>query len=105
MNKIEEFLSNPENVRKLIGESRIKVLREVFRAEFRQHDFCIGQIATERLFARLLNEPDMDDNDLDRIKPSFTTVEVIAAFDNAFTLMRTEELFNRDNEFYNNLKK
>jgi negative regulator of genetic competence, sporulation and motility len=39
-----------------MNEEFLKQLRNIFRQDFEEHDYCIGQERVEQLFRKLLNE-------------------------------------------------
>jgi hypothetical protein len=82
----------------------LKELREVFRARFDEHDFCIGQEECEKLFRELLSEEEPKEEPRNPNPNSLRASEVGEILERTFyTSVNT--LFDGDDIFYKSFKK
>jgi hypothetical protein len=86
----------------MMTDEDLIALREVFRIAFKQHDFCIGEKEVERVFRRLLEEPETKD---DILHQHYSLEEIQAELDKQFDKGMVEKLFHRDNVFYRILRR
>jgi hypothetical protein len=77
-------------------------LREVFRKEFQEHDFCIGEQQVERVFRQLLGEEEPEVITPKREKLPAHKLDELA---HMMGYMNIQDLFNRDDPFYVELTK
>lgn len=79
-------------------------LRNLFRREMEEHDFCIGEAQVERVFRTLLGEPEPAPRVYDNPGTGISSKEVAEIFEKSMgdTL---KNLFERDDTFYRHIKK
>jgi hypothetical protein len=84
-----------------MNESDLKELRELFRARFLTHDFCIGKEETESFFRELLNEPQP-------ARPVYEGKPIdpqLVAREMERMIPKLKEIFERDDLFYSRMFK
>lgn len=80
-------------------------LRNLFRREFEQHDFCIGQEQVERVFRTLLGEPEPPEPVYDSyLGKGISADEVSKILQSHFTTDKLKSLFERDSAFFGKIK-
>lgn len=77
-------------------------LRELFREDFKVNDYCIGQECVEKLFRKLLNEPESSeirDPSLSQTKSYANASEVFRAELDSF-ISKTKNIFESEEMLY-----
>lgn len=87
----------------MMNSDDLRELREIFRARFREQDFCIGEAQVEEVFRELLGEPEpeapiRDENHV----PSALTSQVVQA-EMERMIPKLQTVFERHDSFYSSI--